>query len=125
MPLLFLLDEDTRDNSLVNAIEQHNVDQPSEPLDVLRVGDDGAPPTGTQDPDLIEWAVLANRLIISQDRNTLIDEHDRYVAAGHQTPGVLMVLPRTTIAELVKSLALIAHYSEPEEWQNLVRFIPL
>ena len=125
MPLHFLLDEDTRDNSLLNAIDRHNADQPLEFLDVSRVGDPGGPPNGIQDPELIQWATTWNRVIVSKDKNTLIHLHDQYVAMGNQTPGLLIIRPNTTILALVESLALIAHYSEPEEWQSQSRFIPM
>src|SRR5262249_51837589 len=53
MALRFLLDENLRE-ALWHAIQHHNslgVDV----LDALRVGDAPAPPTGTADPDLLQW----------------------------------------------------------------------
>lgn len=125
MPLLFLFDEDTRDNSLLNAVDHHNADNPAEFLDVMRVGDSDAPPLSTPDAELVQWAAKSNRIIVSKDKNTLIDEHKRYVDLGNQTPGLLIVLPHATIPAIIDSLALVAHYSEPEDWQNQCRFIPL
>src|SRR5437762_2166720 len=91
MCLLMLLDEDTRHGGLWDAILQHNRSSPGEFLHILRVGDSGAPPLGTKDFDLLTWSVINNRIVISQDRNTLIALHSDIVEGGVATPGILMI----------------------------------
>jgi hypothetical protein len=47
MPLSLLIDEDTRDGGLWNAILRHNASVPEWAIDAIRVGDDDAPLLGT------------------------------------------------------------------------------
>ncbi|HZW30916.1 MAG TPA: hypothetical protein VFF52_09435 [Isosphaeraceae bacterium] len=72
MSLPFLIDEDTRDDALWDAI---------------RVGDEGAPGLETLDPDVLGWSVQTGRIIVSRDASTLIAEHDERVARGTWTTG--------------------------------------
>ncbi|MBI1901957.1 MAG: hypothetical protein HYS13_12710 [Planctomycetia bacterium] len=124
MPLSFLIDEDTRDERIWRAIEQHNLQHPSEAIDVIRVGDAGAPPFGMKDPDLVMWSIAANRIILSHDKNTLIRWHDEIVRSGSPTPGLIIVRRGVTIPEFVDWLALIAHLCEREEFESQCRFLP-
>ena len=102
MPLSLLIDEDTRDGALWDAIQRHNASAPDWAIDAIRVGDDGAPATGTLDPGVIDWAAKAGRIIVSRDVNTLIAEHDQYVAGGNSTPGLLIVRRGFSIPEVVE-----------------------
>ena len=65
MPLRFLLDEDLR-GPLWNALVRHNATSPY-PIDVIRVGDANAPPTGTLDPQLLRWAQQQGRILVTFD----------------------------------------------------------
>jgi hypothetical protein len=125
MPLRLLIDEDSIDRRLWNAIQQHNATSPGESLDVLRVGDEGAPRLGTLDPNLVQWAIQNQRIIISIDFNTLIAWHDDCVSKGQATPGLLIIRPGATIPAVVESLVLISHCSTSVEWSNCCNFIPL
>jgi hypothetical protein len=125
MPLRFVLDEDTRDTSLWQAIADHNEREPAYLIDAVRVGDANAPPTATPDAALVEWSVTASRVIVSRDRNTLIDTHSHYVRRGNATPGLLILRGRGRPADIAESLALIAHFSDPGQFASTTQFIPL
>jgi hypothetical protein len=53
----------------------------------------------------------------------LLDEH--LPKAGHHVPGVLVVAPAMGIGQLLDELILLAVASEPNEYQDLIVFLPL
>lgn len=124
MTIRFLIDECLRDQKLWNAIAQHNQENPQEAIDVIRVGDKGAPRVGTQDSDLVEWAATQGWMILSNDANTLRKEHDNFVNDGNSTSGLLLRRPGFPITDVVECLVLIAHDTSPDEWINRTDFIP-
>jgi len=124
MGLAFILDEDTRARDLWNAILSHNATHPAESIDVVRVGDADGPPCGTPDPELIAWACEHGRIIVSHDKNTLINCHDRVVEGGHTTPGLLIVQRGYSVPKLVELLSLVGNYGEPDEFNSRTQWVP-
>src|SRR4051812_45128781 len=124
MPLSLLIDEDTRDGTLWDAIQRHNAKEPELVIVALRVGDEGAPALGTLDPDVLHWAVKTGRIIVSRHVSTLIAVHDEYVARGGWTPGLLIVKKGFSIPELVEYLALVCNVADPDEFACRCNYIP-
>jgi hypothetical protein len=124
MPLPLLIDEDSRGDDLWNAIERFNAGSPGLELDIIRVGDAGGPPKGTKDPDLLDWAIRHQRIIVSQDKNTLIAEHDMLVRRGIQTPGLLIIRHGFRVSEIVEYLWLVSHCTTADRWKCTWTFIP-
>lgn len=122
--LQFLLDEDTP-GPLADAIDRHNALSLGLPIDAVRVGQFGAPPSGTTDPDNLIWAEAEDRLLVSRDYNTLRQHLADHLAAGRHSPGVLLTRPGRTIPELLNSLELIAHAGHTDDFRDQVRYIPL
>src|SRR5215210_4348577 len=125
MPLSLLIDEDTRDGALWDAIQRHNAKEPELAIVAIRVGDEGAPKLGTLDPDMLDWAVKTGRVIVSRDVSTLIEEHDRYVARGGWTPGLLIVKKGFSIPALVEYLALACNLADEDEFACRCSYIPI
>jgi hypothetical protein len=124
MSLSLLIDEDTRDGALWNAIQQHNASATEWAIDAIRVGDHGAPRLGTLDPQVLEWAIGAGRIIVSRDASTLIAEHDDIVRRGEWTPGVLIVKKGYSIPDLVEHLSLLCHLCPAEQFSCRCDYIP-
>src|SRR5438874_677749 len=83
--LRFLLDEDVNQD-LVSALRA------AEPaMDLLVVGQPGAPPKGTLDPALLLAAETLGRTLISGDRSTMIGHLKDHFDAGHHTCGVILL----------------------------------
>jgi predicted nuclease of predicted toxin-antitoxin system len=82
MTIRFLLDENLSPR-LVRALKRARPE-----IDVLRVGDAGAPPLGTKDPDLLVWCDQAQRLLVTNDRTTMPVHLDAHHAAGRQHWGM-------------------------------------
>lgn len=120
-----IIDENSRDNALWNAITQHNITSQQWSLDIIRIGDPNAPPLGTKDPQVLAWAIANNRIVVTLDCNTLIDEHDSVVTNGTTTPGLLIVRRNSKYLDIVDSLAAVSHCLDPAEMQSQSRYIPL
>ncbi len=119
MKVNFLLDEN-RSPRLKTALLRLN---PT--IDVLRVGDPGAPPLGTPDPDLLRYLEVTQRVLVTSNRVSLPAHIKAHWAAGGRPWGVFWVRPRTSIRWQAEELYLIWEASEPEEWVDQLRWIPL
>lgn len=75
-------------------------------IDVLRVGDPGAPPLETQDPEILRYLALNQRLLVTNDRASTPDHLDAYRAQGGQIWGLLWIRPRTATGLLIQELHL-------------------
>jgi hypothetical protein len=122
MPLRFVLDEHLR-GPLWGAIQQHNA-RGSDVIDAVRVGDLPDPPLGTTDPDLLLWAEREGRVVVSRDWNTLPHHLAAHLLSGHHSPGVVILRLGHTLPQLVFTLALAAHATDPGEFRDQVRFLP-
>lgn len=94
-------------------------------IDALRVGDSGAPPTGTPDPDLLRWAASEHRAVITYNRKTMKTHAEHLAAAeGLQHWGIFRVRPNATVSMLVEDLYLRWAASEAEEWVGWIDWVP-
>jgi predicted nuclease of predicted toxin-antitoxin system len=115
--LPYLLDECVH-GGLVEALLEH------EPrLDVVRVQDVGL---GSADDRLIlARAAAERRIVVTNDRSTLIGfAYDR-VRAGQAMPGVVVLNQNMSLGDTVEQLLLIAICSTAEEREGTVNYLPL
>jgi hypothetical protein len=77
------------------------------------------------DPDLLEWAAKQNRVLITQDWNTMIGFALDRIAAGQAMPGLIVCGKGVTIGQAIDSLELAASCGVPEDFKDQVRFLPL
>lgn len=123
MPLKLLLDENLRDDGLWLAIETRNaMESPS--LDIVRVGDADAPPCATADLEIIRWAAIHGRLLVSLDKTSLPRHLHEYLDASQDSPGIVLLPGGLPIPDIVELLFLIAFITESGEWANACRWIP-
>jgi len=92
-------------------------------IDLLRVQD--ALPEGTDDPEILSWAAADNRVLITNDRNTMVGFAYQRVAAGEPLPGVIVTTNEQSIGSAIEDILLIAEYMPEEEIRNqIVVFLP-
>lgn len=114
----FLCDEDTR-WTFVYALRA------KDPLlDVLRVGEAGAPPLGTLDPQLLLAAEVMGRCLISGDRSTMPQHRDAHFAAGRHTWGIILRRRGFSLARYIQDLHLIWEATTSDEWIDRTDYIP-
>jgi hypothetical protein len=123
MPLRFVLDEQLRGGALWHAVQRHNA-AGVDVLDITRVGDPADLPIGTSDPDLLLWTERADRILVSLDKRTLPAHLAAHLQAGGHSPGVLIVRPGSTTAQVLFALILIAYAGDPIDYRDRIDFIP-
>ncbi len=94
-------------------------------IDVIRVGDAGAPPLGTPDPDILLFAWGQQRLLVTENRKSMPLHIIEFTQSGQPFSGVLQIKARTPFSTIVKELYLIWEASEADEWVNRFVWLPL
>ncbi len=92
-------------------------------LDLVRVQDVGL--RRASDPEVLAWAAEENRVVVTQDRSTLVGVAWERVKGGIPMPGVLAIRPNTTIGDAIDAVRLGAVCWGEDEVVNKVLFVPL
>lgn len=77
-------------------------------IDLVRVQD--ALPEATPDPEVLAWAAAENRILITNDRNTMIGFAYERVAAGEPVPGLIATTNEQSIGSAIHDILLVAEY---------------
>jgi hypothetical protein len=92
-------------------------------IDLVRAQD--ALPEGTPDLDVLAWAATENRILITNDRNTMVGFAYQRVAAGGPVPGVIVTTNEQSIGSAIDDILLIAEcMPEVEIRDQVVVFLP-
>jgi Domain of unknown function (DUF5615) len=92
-------------------------------LELVRVQDVGL--MQTPDPDILEWAASAMRVLLSHDVSTVPPAAYQRVADGKPMPGVFIVPDRMPIGQAIDEIVFLSLDLEPDEWKDQVLFLPL
>jgi hypothetical protein len=93
-------------------------------IDLARAQD--ALPEGASDPDVLEWAAAENRVLITNDRNTMVGFAYRRAAAGESVPGLVVTTNEQAIGEAIDDILLIVELMTAEEIRDqVVVYLPL
>jgi len=118
MRMQFLLDEHMTPH-LKTAIHHRN------PLiDVLRVGDPGAPPLATPDPDILIYLGLTQRAFITRNRRSMMEHYGHHIAEGKQHWGIFIVPSSLSISKLAEQIEMLWEASDAEEWTDHLQNLP-
>ena len=91
-------------------------------LDLVRAQDVGL--MNTPDPDILEWAAREGRIVLTDDAATMIDFAWERVRQGLPMPGLFVLRDRGSISDVIDTILFAAENSTPDDWQNLVTFVP-
>ncbi len=92
-------------------------------LDLVRVQD--ALPEGSADREVLAWAAAENRILLTNDRNTMIGCAYQRVAAGEPVPGVIATTNEQSIGSTINDILLLAEYMpEQEIREQIIVFLP-
>jgi hypothetical protein len=92
-------------------------------IDLVRVQDDLA--EGTPDPDVLAWAAAQGRVLITNDRNTMIGFAYQRVASGAGMPGLIVTTNDQSIGAAIDDISLISEYMPEDEIRDqIVVFLP-
>jgi len=82
-------------------------------IDLVRVQD--ALPEGTPDPQILAWSAAENRVLITNDRNTMINFAYQRVAADDPVPGLIATTNEQAIGPAIDDILLLAECMSEEE----------
>ncbi|MDB5310384.1 MAG: hypothetical protein JWO38_4586 [Gemmataceae bacterium] len=92
-------------------------------IDLVRVQD--ILPDGTPDPEVLAWASTETRILITNDRNTMVGFAYQRVTAGEPVPGLVVTSNGQSIGSAINDIVLIAEYMTEEEIRGqVVVFLP-
>lgn len=94
-------------------------------IDVICIGDSNAPAYGTPDDKILAWIEQTSYILVSRNRRTMPHHLKTHLAQGNHIPGMLLLKRRISLSELIEELVLIWHASEPDEYQDHIRYLPL
>jgi len=115
----FLLDEH------INRAIQRQLRRRNPNLEVLAIGDPGAPPAGISDPNLLNWIEENGYLLVTENRSTMPMHLFDHFTSGRHVPGIFWVRPGVGIGRIIEELYLIWVASTAEEYRDCSLFIPL
>jgi hypothetical protein len=92
-------------------------------LDIVRAQEVGL--NAKPDPEVLAWAALEGRVLLTHDRTTIPNfDYDR-VRGGHPLPGVFLVSDLMPVGQAIDEILLAIECLSAEECKNLVRLVPL
>jgi len=115
----FLLDEN------VNPIFRTELLKQEPKLSVWKIGDPGAPPTGTSDPDILYWCELNSFILVTNNRKSMPQHFRNHLAKGRHVPSIFELNPNMSIGETIDELLLIWGASNACEYQDLIVYLPI
>lgn len=116
--MLRLASDENLHGRLVRALQRQ-----SPRLDLVRINDAGL--RGADDPTVLEWAATENRILLTHDRQTMIDFAFDRVRQELPMPGLFVVDDDASFSLIVNDILLLNEASEQDEWSDRVLFLPM
>ena len=92
-------------------------------IDLVRVQD--VLPEGTPDPEVLEWATAENRVLLTNDRKTMVGFANQRAKAGELMPGLIATTNNQPVGSAIEDILLVAEcMSEEEIRERVVVFLP-
>ena len=91
----------------------------------LQIGDPGAPPHGTLDPDILLWCENNDFSLVTNNRASMPVHLRDHLLAGRHVPGIFILHNKMSLRETVDELALIWLATEPDEYTDLIGYLPV
>jgi hypothetical protein len=82
-------------------------------------------PEGTSDPEILEWAAREQRVVLTNDTNTMIGYAKKRIENGQPMPGLIVLPPHHSLGPTIEQVRLIAEVCSPDELRGRIVFLPL
>jgi hypothetical protein len=92
-------------------------------LNIVRVQDAGL--RGRGDAEVLEWAAMEGRVLLTHDIATMKQHVDERLIKGLPMPGVFESSQDLSIGQAIEDILLLAECSLENEWEGQIRFLPL
>jgi len=92
-------------------------------IDLVRVQD--VLPEGAPDPQVLAWAGQQNRVLITNDRSTMVGFAYERVKSGEAMPGLIVTSNDQAIGRAIDEIELLTEFMSAEEIrEQMVIFLP-
>lgn len=115
--MLLLVADENFNNDILRGVRRRN---PA--VDIVRVQDVGL--SGADDPQVLEWAAQAGRVLLTHDVATMTRHAYDRVREAKPLPGVFEVGRHVSLALAIEHIELLAECSVEGEWEGQVRYLP-
>jgi len=115
----YLLDEHVNPR-LKMAVLQHNPE-----IVVWCIGDPGAPPRGTLDPNILLWREAKGFSLVTDNRTSMPVHLQDHLAVGGHVPGIFILNDKMSMGKMAEELAIIHGAAEPDEYAGMIVFLPM
>ena len=92
-------------------------------LDVITAHQAGL--SDASDPDLLAWAAEQARIVVTHDRRTMPYHAASRIASGVGVAGIIIVSRRLPVSQVISDLEIIVSCSDMDEWENVIKHLPL
>ena len=113
----FVIDEDL-DNRILRGLLRRRPD-----LNIVRVQDTHL--AGHSDPEILEWAFLEGRILLTHDISTMTNHAYQCMRKGMQISGIVEDPQSLPIGKAIEDILTLAKVSSVEEFENQIQYLPL
>lgn len=92
-------------------------------IDVLRVGDVGAPGLGVSDPTILAYVEAHHRVLVTDNRKSMPGHVEAHRLAGRHHWGIFIVAKNVAYKRLADALFVYWDASELEEWIDQTEWV--
>ena len=96
----FLLDENMP-SAIISALQQLDSN-----IDIMHIGQQGAPPIGTLDPAILLFCEQEGRVLVTNNRHSMPKHIEDHFHAGHHHAGIIEVNKPIDIGKVADDLHL-------------------
>ena len=93
-------------------------------LTVWMIGDEGAPPRGTSDPEILKWCEQNRFILVTNNRKSMPRHLADHLAEGRSIPGIVTIDLNASMRTVLEDLILIAGASREDEFLNRIVYTP-
>jgi predicted nuclease of predicted toxin-antitoxin system len=81
--------------------------------------------SGSHDLELLRWAAIENRIIVTHDIKTMIPEAKHCVRRGEPTAGIIFVPEQMAIGRAISDLEIAVECLSQTEMRDRIEYLPL
>lgn len=93
-------------------------------LDLRAIGQPNAPPSGTKDPQILQWVESQAFVLVTEDRKTMVGHLHDHLSAGRHVEGIFIAAKKLNVRVLAGDLELIVEASFEGEFRDRVVDLP-
>ncbi|HEY0068341.1 MAG TPA: DUF5615 family PIN-like protein, partial [Chloroflexia bacterium] len=87
-------------------------------MDIWRIGEPGAVPLSTPDPEILRWCEEHDVMLITNNRKSMPEHLRDHIAEGRHIPGIVVLDDHMSMGHVLDELLLIWGASLPDEYKD-------